>query len=80
MSVSNMILNFLLWELIFRMEFSASILEVKQWREGVHNRRMGLGASVPTFSFPSPMPAFITNQSTRWRWQYVTSKTSCWNL
>lgn len=38
MSVNNMILNFFLWELIFRTKFSGSTLEVKQLRDKVSIR------------------------------------------
>lgn len=73
MSVNNMILNFLLWMFIFRTKFSSTALEVRHLREKVFLKGwMTPGWSVLTFSTPSHRPTFITNQSTRWRYKYVT--------
>lgn len=74
MSVNDMILNFFLWDLLFRTKFLGSTLEVKQLRGKVSIRDewLALPAPVLTFSSLNHMPAFITSQSTRWRYKYVT--------
>lgn len=54
-------------------KFSGSTLEVKQLRDKVSIRNEWLEKHLfLTFSSPSHMPAFITNQPTRWRYKYVT--------